>query len=302
MTTIRSSLARRRATALHLRLAFSAPRHGETTPAYGRSRDDLCKAFMTFINRGDLDGAIGPGVALVDKFGSANCDAKLVATLANLLLNRNESGDAERAVAMIEELMADFPPEMRDRRHQNTYDYARALMATQQWAKSFETCMAIAPTTPRHAAEAAEIKMEALENLRQFIEEENQYAEPKNPANLELAVTVSRELLKLRDGAIEHLNLGAQLCIKGDVEEGMRHYELAKKKQDEPESKGGTDATDKERLRKNLANGRATLEGKPSPDEVKIIGGAAMRINMTPDGRIIGEPTIMRFPTPGEEQ
>ena len=55
---------------------------------------------MTFINRGDLDGAIGPGVALVDKFGSANCDAKLVATLANLLLNRNESGDAERAVAM----------------------------------------------------------------------------------------------------------------------------------------------------------------------------------------------------------
>ena len=25
--------------------------------------------------------------------------------------------------------------------------------------------------------------MEALENLRQFIEEENQYAEPKNPAN-----------------------------------------------------------------------------------------------------------------------
>jgi hypothetical protein len=63
-------------------------------------------------------------------------------------------------------------------------------MATQQWAKSFETCMAIAPTTPRHAAEAAEIKMEALENLRQFIEEENQYSEPKNPANLELAVTV----------------------------------------------------------------------------------------------------------------
>ena len=54
-------------------------------PAYGRSKDDLCKAFMTFINRGDLDGAIGPGVALVDKFGSANCDAKLVATLANLL-------------------------------------------------------------------------------------------------------------------------------------------------------------------------------------------------------------------------
>jgi len=82
----------------------------------------------------------------------------------------------------------------------------------------------------------------------------------------------------------------------------MRHYELAEKKQDEPESKGGLDATDKERLRKNLANGRATLEGKPSPDEVKIIGGAAMRINMTPDGRIIGEPTIMRFPTPGEDQ
>ena len=136
--------------------------------------------------------------------------------------------------------MSDFPPAMRDRRHQMTYDYVGVLTLNKQFAKAFETCDAINPPTARNAAEARELRFESLANLRGCLERENTYHATQDPSNLELAVAVSRELLKLRDGALEHLNLGASLCIKGDLEEGVRHYEIAAGKQDEPESRGGS--------------------------------------------------------------
>ena len=115
-----------------------------------------------------------------------------------------------------------------------------------------------------------------------------------------MAVAVARELLKLRDGAHEHLNLGAALCIKGDIEEGVRHYEIAVERQDEPESKGGLGAATKERLRKNLANGRAQLAGTQPRDErftaPTLVSGEGMLMHFAPDGSMIGEPTLVRAP------
>lgn len=271
-------------------------------PASGRSKDELMQAFGSCLQRGDVMGALEPGIEIVDKFGASNVDQGLLATLPNLLMHRDAPGDAERAYVMCAALMSDFPPAMRERRHQITYDYVQALVRTKQFAKAFETCDAINPPTARDAAEARELRFESLANLRACLERENTYHATQDPSNLELAVAVSRELLKLRDGAHEHLNLGASLCIKGDLEEGVRHYEIAAGKQDEPESRGGLNAAAKERLRKNIANGRAQLAGN-MPREGRfttptILSGAALQMNFAPDGSMIGEPTVVRAPPP----
>ena len=127
----------------------------------------------------------------------------MLATLPNLLMHRDAPGDAERAYVMCAALMSDFPPAMRERRHQITYDYVQALVRTKQFAKAFETCDAINPPTARDAAEARELRFESLANLRGCLERKNTYHATQDPSNLELAVAVSRELLKLRDGAAE---------------------------------------------------------------------------------------------------
>ena len=65
---------------------------------------------------------------------------------------------------------------------------------------------------------------------------------------------------------------------------------------------GGLDAAAKERLRKNIANGRAQLAGN-MPREGRfttptILSGAALQMNFAPDGSMIGEPTVVRAPPP----
>lgn len=269
-------------------------------PASSRSKDELMQAFGACLQRGDIMGALEPGIEIVEQFGASNVEPGLVATLPTLLMQRRAPGDAERACALCAALMSDFPPAMRDRRHQMTYDYVGVLTLNKQFAKAFETCDAINPPTARDAAEARELRFEALANLRGALERENTFAATQDPSNLELAVAVARELLKLRDGALEHLNLGAALCIKGDIEEGVRHYESAVERQDEPESKGGFGAAAKERLRKNLANGRAQLAGTMPRDErfaaPTLVSGEGMLMHFAPDGSMIGEPTLVRAP------
>ena len=36
-----------------------------------------------------------------------------------------------------------------------------------------------------------------------------------------------RELVKVTDSAVDHLNLGECLCVRGDIEQGMSHYKIA---------------------------------------------------------------------------
>ena len=144
-------------------------------PASSRSKDELMQAFGACLQRGDIMGALEPGIEIVEQFGASNVEPGLVATLPTLLMQRRAPGDAERACALCAALMSDFPPAMRDRRHQMTYDYVGVLTLNKQFAKAFETCDAINPPTARDAAEARELRFESLANLRACLERENTY-------------------------------------------------------------------------------------------------------------------------------
>ena len=130
-------------------------------PASGRSKDEVMQAFGSCLQRGDIMGALEPGIEIVDKFGASNVDPGLLATLPNLLMHRDAPGDAERAYVMCAALMSDFPPAMRERRHQITYDYVQALVRTKQFAKALgdmcvarDTCTPYTPATNRRAERA----------------------------------------------------------------------------------------------------------------------------------------------------
>ena len=69
-------------------------------PASGRSKDELMQAFGACLQRGDIMGALEPGIEIVEQFGASNVEPGLVATLPSLLMQRRAPGDAERACAL----------------------------------------------------------------------------------------------------------------------------------------------------------------------------------------------------------
>lgn len=270
-------------------------------PASLRTEVELLDAFGSCLQSGDFIAALEAGLEVFDRFGK-NADPGLLATLVSLLLQRRAPGDAERACAMSAALLADLPPQMRDRRHQMTYDYVGSLVETKQFAKAFETCDAIKAPTKRTGDEARELRREALLHLKHALEKASEPFKAKKREHLELAVAVCRELLKMRDGAVENLNLGAALCIGGDIEAGMRYYRVAEHKQDELRSEGGLDASTKLRLKKNLTLGQQQLDGTVPRDakfaNPQLVSGSAVLMHFEADGTPIGTPTVVTAPPP----
>lgn len=82
----------------------------------------------------------------------------------------------------------------------------------------------------------------------------------------------------------------------------MRFYKIGLSKADEPESKGGLSSAAKARLRKNIENGQAQLDGKMSrnrsmnaaPVGVQILSGSATRVDFAVDGSV--RTSIMKPP------
>jgi len=234
------------------------------TMAGARSRDELARLFQETVQGADPFAAVDFGLEMAERFGA---DGELdtggcMATLASLLLNREQPGDVARAAETSRAVLANLPAEMESSRYRVQYDLGVALTKIEEHGSStlLEEALTVVDAMggAGNDADRAELQVEVLEGVYNALVRSPQHA----PVHA-LTERTCRTLVQLAPGdAKNNMNLGAILCVVGKVEDGLLSYRAALELMDKPAGRGGLTTADKAKLGAAMETAQKQMTGE----------------------------------------